>query len=86
MVININTKYKNPVITLYEINNGNTEIIKVKKKQFDLNSFKLYDVIKTKERKRENKWKKTEDGFEMINEKENILSSWTIVKSKEEEM
>ena len=86
MVININTKYKNPVITLYEINNGNTEIIKVKKKQFDLNSFKLYDVIKTKERKRENKWKKTEDGFEMINEKENILSSWTIVKSKEEEI
>ena len=86
MVININTKYKNPVITLYEINNGNTEIIKVKKKQFDSNPFKLYDVIKTKERKRENKWKKTEDGFEMINEKENILSSWTIVKSKEEEM
>ena len=86
MVININTKYKNPVITLYEINNGNTEIIKVKKKQFDSNPFKLYDVIKTKERKRENKWKKTEDGFEMINEKENILSSWTIVKSKEEEI
>ena len=86
MVININTKYKNPVITLYEINNGNTEIIKVKKKQFDSNPFKLYDVIKTKERKRENKWKKTEDGFEMINEKENILSSWTIVKSKEEEL
>ena len=86
MVININTKYKNPVITLYEINNGNTEVIKVKKKQFDSNPFKLYDVIKTKERKRENKWKKTEDGFEMINEKENILSSWTIVKSKEEEL
>lgn len=86
MVVDINTKYKNPVVTLYEINNGNKEIIKIKKKQFDSNPFELYDVIKTKDRKREKKWKKTVDGFEQIDEKENILSSWAVIKPKEEEL
>jgi len=86
MVVDINTKYKNPVVTLYEINNGSTEVIKIKKKQFDKNQFELYDVIKTKERKREKKWRKTVDGFEQIEEKENILSAWVVIKPKEEEL
>ena len=86
MVVDINTKYKNPVVTLYEMNSGNKEIIKIKNKQFNLNPFELYDVIKTKDRKREKKWKKTADGFEQIDEKENILSSWVVVKQKEEEL
>lgn len=82
IVTDIETKYKNPVISLYRINNGETETIKVKLKDYENNPFKKFDMIKTIEVKLENKWKKSEDGKWIKDEfnKEAILKKWSFVK------
>lgn len=80
IVMDIITKYKNPMATLYRIFDGSTEKIKIKKHDYDFNKFKQFDVIKTIEKFEGFKWKKVENGFIKLDEKEWFLKNWSIIK------
>jgi DNA polymerase III alpha subunit len=80
-VTDVIIKYKNPIIALYRINNGETEMIKVKKDQFDNNPINKGDIINTIESADEKKWKKGEnEKWYQIDETEPILKKWNKVK------
>ena len=83
IVTDIVKKFTHPMISLYQINNGNNSEIKVKIKTFNANKFKIGDIIKLYEIADENKWKKTVDSFEMLKEKEKILKLYSIMREKE---
>jgi DNA polymerase-3 subunit alpha len=80
MVTDIMTKYKNPVLTLYRLCDGQTVQIKIKKNLYDNNKFEVLDLLKIISIKEERKWKKTETGFVRSDEKEKFLALYNIVK------
>ena len=80
-------KFKNPKITLYRLCNGESEIVKVKRKQYDENPMNVGDIIKTIESSNEGRWfneGKDEDNKDIWrqdkNDKETILKKWTFVR------
>ena len=80
-VSNVNSKYKNRIVTLYRLKTGETETVKVRAKTFEMRPIEVGQVIKTIEVSEEKKWRKKPDGgFERINEYENILKKWSEVK------
>ncbi|MFA5635889.1 MAG: DNA polymerase III subunit alpha [Anaerovoracaceae bacterium] len=79
-VVDVNSKYKNRVITLYRLNTGETEAVKVKAKQFEENPISKGDIIKTIESSEEKRWKRdSEGGYYQIDERETILRKWSFV-------
>lgn len=72
--------YSNYMAKLYHLKTGETELIKVKNKDYVKNKFNEYDLIKTLSVRTDNKWRKTEDGFERLDETEKVLDSWEIVE------
>jgi len=80
-VTNIDGKFKNKNITLYRLQNGETETVKVKAKVFDENELMVGDVIKTVECSREKKWGRTPEGeYYQKEEYETILKKWVFVR------
>ena len=80
-VTNIDGKFKNKNVTLYRLQNGETEIVKVKAKTFEDNELTVGDVIKTVECSRERKWGRTPEGeYYQKDEYETILKKWIFVR------
>lgn len=80
-VTNIDGKFKNKNVTLYRLQNGETEIVKVKAKTFEDNGLTVGDVIKTVECSREKKWGRTPEGeYYQKEEYETILKKWVFVR------
>lgn len=80
-ITHINDKYKNRLVTLYRLNTGEIEQVKVKGTTFDKSPLKEGQVIKTLDASRERRWRKKPDGgFEQIDEYETILRKWSEVK------
>ena len=80
-------KFKNPKITLYRLCNGDIDIVKIKRKNYDDSPIKVGDVIKTIECSNEGRWfneGKDEDGKDIWrqdkNDKETILKKWAFVR------
>jgi len=69
-------------IQLYRLTDGTTETVKVRKKQFDANPFEENQIIKTIDCFDDKKWKydSQNDSYYQIDEKERILSKWSIVE------
>ena len=63
-VQDIDSKYRNPVVSLYRLSNGETEKIKVRKNAFDAKPFEIGQIIKTIEKADEGRWFKKDDGWE----------------------
>jgi DNA polymerase-3 subunit alpha len=80
IVTDIMAKYKNPVITLYRLCDGKVSTAKIKGGLFAENKFGIGDVINIVQVKEDFKWKKTENGFVRLDEKELYLTLWNIVK------
>lgn len=79
-VMDVNDKYANRVITLYRLNNGEIDRVKVKKKVYESKPILKGMIIRTVEASQERRWKKTPDGFVQIDEYETILKKWCEVK------
>lgn len=79
-VMDVNDKYANRVITLYRLNNGEIDKVKVKKKIYESKPILEGMIIRTVEASQERRWKKTPDGFVQIDEYETILKKWCEVK------
>lgn len=80
-------KFKNPKLTLYRICNGDVDIVKVKRKQYDDNPIEVGDIIKIIECKDEGRWfneGKDENGDDVWrqdkDDKEPILKKWSRVR------
>lgn len=76
-------KFKNPKITLYRLCNGDIDIVKVKRKNYDDSPIYVGDIIKTIECSNEGRWfneGKDEDGKDIWrqdkDDKESILKKW----------
>ena len=69
-------------VTLYRLKTGETEIVRVREKQFDSNPFKVGQIIETLECPEEKRWKRNaETGeFYQIDDLETILRKWNIVR------
>lgn len=80
MVIDINKKYTHPMVTLYQLNNGSIETIKVKNSLYIDNKFEVFDIIKVLDKKQDYKWRKTPHGFEKSDQLEWLLNRWKIIK------
>ena len=79
-VMDVNDKYANRVVTLYRLNNGEIDRVKVKKKIYESKPILKGMIIRTVEASQERRWKKTLDGFVQIDEYETILKKWCEVK------
>lgn len=80
-VVDVNKKYKNKVVTLYRLNSGEVETVKIKGPAYDRSPVEKGDVIKTIEASNEKRWKPDGDGgFIQIDELETILKRWSIVQ------
>lgn len=80
-ITDINDKYKNRIVTLYRLNSGEVERVKVKGATFERNPLEVGQVIKTIDASMERRWRKKADGgFEQIDEYETILKKWSEVK------
>lgn len=69
-------------VSLYRLNDGSVELLKVRGKAFSNNPFNENDIIKTIDCYEEKKWKydKENGSYYQIDEKEMILSKWSIVE------
>ena len=69
-------------VQLYRLTDGTIETVKVRKKQFDANPFEENQIIKTIDCFDDKKWKydSQNDSYYQIDEKERILSKWSIVE------
>ena len=69
-------------VTLYRLKTGETEIVRVREKQFDSNPFEVGQIIETLECSKEKRWKRNaETGeFYQIDDLETILRKWNIVR------
>lgn len=69
-------------VTLYRLKTGETEIVRVREKQFDSNPFEVGQIIETQECSEEKRWKRNaETGeFYQIDDLETILRKWNIVR------
>lgn len=80
-ITNVNDKYRNRLVTLYRLNSGETEVVKIRVKTFERSPVKKGQIIKTLDASRERKWRKRADGgFEQIDELETILKKWSVIK------
>ena len=79
-VMDVNDKYANRVVTLYRLNNGEIDRVKVKKKIYESKPILKGMIIRTVEASQDRRWKKTPDGFVQIDEYETILKKWCEVK------
>lgn len=80
-ITNVNDKYRNRLVTLYRLNSGETEVVKIRAKTFERSPVKKGQIIKTLDASRERKWRKRADGgFEQIDELETILKKWSVIK------
>lgn len=80
-ITNVNDKYRNRLVTLYRLNSGETEVVKIRTKTFERSPVKKGQIIKTLDASRERKWRKRADGgFEQIDELETILKKWSVIK------
>lgn len=80
-ITNIDGKFKNKNVTLYRLQNGESETVKVKAKAFEDNELLIGDVIKTVECSRERKWGRTPEGeYYQKDEYETILKKWIFVR------
>ena len=80
-------KFKNPKISLYRLNSGESEIVKVKRKQYDESPINIGDIIKTIECTDDGIWineGKDENGKDIWRQdkevKEIILKKWSFVR------
>ena len=80
-------KFKNPKLTLYRICNGDIDVVKVKRAQYDASPIEVGDIIKTIECSNEGIWRhegKDENGKDIWkqdkNDLETILKKWTFVR------
>jgi DNA polymerase III alpha subunit len=80
-------KFKNPKITLYRLCNGDIDIVKVKRRNYDDSPIQVGDIIKTIECSNEGRWfneGKDENGKDIWrqdkNDKEVILKKWVQVR------
>lgn len=80
-------KYKNPIITLYRMNDGHISTVKVKRSNYDNNPINVGDMIRIIDIKQEGRWKQdgtNEDGkpkwVQDHSNKESILRKWNTVK------
>ena len=80
-------KYKNPIITLYRLCDGSTEVVKVKRSKYDAAPINVGDIIKTIECSEEGRWSldKNGDWQQSVSNKENILKKWSFVRDSEQE-
>lgn len=69
-------------VSLYRLKTGETEIVRVREKQFDSNPFEVGQIIETLECSEEKRWKRNaETGeFYQIDDLETILRKWNIVR------
>lgn len=80
-ITNVNDKYRNRLVTLYRLNSGETEVVKIKAKTFERSPVEKGQIIKTLDASRERKWRKRADGgFEQIDELETILKKWSVIR------
>ena len=68
-------------ITLYRPKTGDSEVVRIRAKTFEANSFKEQSIIRTIEVSEERKWKRDDNGkFYQIDDTEMILKKWNNVK------
>lgn len=69
-------------VTLYRLKTGETEIVRVREKQFDSNPFEVGQIIETLECSEEKRWKRNAEtgDFYQIDDLETILRKWNIVR------
>lgn len=69
-------------VTLYYLSTGDTDVVRVRKKDFDMNEIKEGDIINTIECSIEKKWKRNNETgeFYQIDEYETILKKWNKVQ------
>ena len=81
-ILDYECKFKNPKLTLYRLCNGDIEIVKIKRAQYDKSPINKEDIIKTIESSNESSWFKDKDGEWQRdnNKKETILKKWAHVK------
>lgn len=81
-ILDYECKFKNPKLTLYRLCNGDIEIVKIKRTQYDKSPINKEDIIKTIESSNESSWFKDKDGEWQRdnNKKETILKKWAHVK------
>jgi DNA polymerase III alpha subunit len=81
VVTDINAKWKNPILTLHHLSNGEIETIKIKKNTFIEYPLKVGDMIKIKNKIQDWKWSMGNDGkFKRLDVKEWFLTEWNFVK------
>lgn len=68
-----------PFITLYRLNNGEVETIKVDKSMFAENKLKEFDMIKTIDKKTQNKRRKIDGKWVNLDETEDVLTQYARV-------
>ena len=68
------------MISLYHLKDGQTEQIKVRKACFEKNPIDENCILKILERTLDKKWKKVGDSFERTDEKEMLLTRYTVLK------
>jgi DNA polymerase III alpha subunit len=80
-------KYKNPKLSLFRLCNGDIDIVKVKRNNYDSSPILVGDIIKTVECSHEGRWfnqGKDEDGNDIWiqdkDDRETILKKWTFVR------
>ena len=79
LVLDINTKYS-PKISIYRLDTGETITYKLPKKSYENNPFSKGDIIKFHSEQRQ-KSRKTETGWEKINEFEPWITSYILINS-----
>lgn len=80
-VADINSKYANRIVKLYQLNSGDVTTVKIKAKTFEDSPLEVGDVIKTIDISEEKKWGRTPDGeWYRKDETEFILKKWAIVR------
>lgn len=86
IILDKQTPFTHPMITLYYVNTGIIETIKCKNNMYNKNKFQVLDLINIIEKKKENKWtvlgkdKNGKPQFRMTDEKEWVLKQWSICK------
>jgi DNA polymerase III alpha subunit len=78
-VINIDTKYS-PKITMYMLATGQTIVYKLPKKSYEHNPFNKGDILQFHTEERQ-KSRKTENGWEKLNEYEIWMTSYIILQN-----
>lgn len=81
VVVDISGKYSSKYITLHTLSNGSKETVKIRGNTLEKNPLKKGDVVKIINISQEKKYVKKADGsFERIDEYENILKTYIVLK------